>query len=553
MIIFNFMELILSLIIFLKNIVVAVGPFFLLLGVLILIHEWGHFIAARLFGVKVEVFSLGFGPKLLKYKKGDTVYCVSLLPLGGYVKMFGDNPLEEPPDSQKSQGFLYKKVPEKWLIAFAGPFMNLIFTLLAFFILAVYGIPSLPPLLGDVPAQSKAREKGFQSGDRVLSLNGKAISYYGDISEIIKNSPEKTLSFQVQSQTKKIKNIQIQTSLKKNSNPLDWKRSVGFVDGLEPLSTGLRVGIRFHSSARRAGLKTFDEITEVQGKKLKYWRDFKALLKTWDSSKISLTVKRGEEFKNFTLTIPEGLKTISPALLGIEPSDLYVEKVGPGTPAQKAGIGSGDRLLSINQKNLNNWKQVLDTISSSSGQPLNLSYERKGKQKTVLITPQLLFVESNIKKRYMLGIVGGGQKVFADEVLRKRDFLSAAVYSGEETLRWLNIIMTGLVRLIQGEISLRTMGGPVAIGRAAHSGFQKGFASFLFIMALISLNLFFLNLLPIPVLDGGHILFFTMEGILRRPLSVKTLLIAQQIGLFFLLSFMGIVIFNDIYNWLKAW
>ena len=153
----------------------------------------------------------------------------------------------------------------------------------------------------------------------------------------------------------------------------------------------------------------------------------------------------------------------------------------------------------------------------------------------------------------MLGIVSGGLNVFPEEILRKRGFFSIALYSGQETWKWLGYIATGLVRLIQGKVSLRNVGGPVQIGRIAHRSFQQGFSSFLFMMALISLNLFFLNLLPIPMLDGGHLLFFTYEGILGRPLSVKKLIVAQQVGLVLILSLMGFAISNDIYNWLKAW
>lgn len=128
-----FMELFFSFFELIQKILFAIAPFTLLLGGLIFIHELGHFLVARYFGVKVEVFSLGFGPKILKYKKGDTLYCLSLLPLGGYVKMFGSNPLEVISEQEKTKAFLYKPVPQKWLIAFAGPFMNLIFTLFAFF------------------------------------------------------------------------------------------------------------------------------------------------------------------------------------------------------------------------------------------------------------------------------------------------------------------------------------------------------------------------------------------------------------------------------------
>lgn len=534
---------------FLQKSIFAVGPFFLLLGVLIFIHELGHFLAARYFGVRVEVFSLGFGPKILKYKKGDTVYCISLLPLGGYVKMFGDNPLKEVSDSEKAQGFLYQKVPAKWLIAFAGPLMNLIFTVLAFFLLALSGISTLPPELGDVPQNSKAHLAGFRSGDKILSVNNQSLADYGDLDEIIKTNIQQTLSFKVRSLAGEMKSLKIVPDQIKNPNFLEWRKSIGAVEGLSPLSTGLKIGVIHDSPAHKAGLRTFDEIIKVNDKNLRYWRELKKLEQNWNRKSLSFTVKRDEE--QLVLKVAEGADSLS--ALGVEPVDLYIAKVGPDTPAERAGLKKGDRLVAINKKPVKSWGQVLDHIKSYSGEPFFVRYQRQGLTKTVSLSPESLFVEGNIKKRFMLGIVSEGTPVVPKEIKRKRGAGQALIYSIEETGKWLSRITAGLIRLIQGDISLRTMGGPVAIGRAAHSSFQQGFQSFLFIMALISLNLFYLNLLPIPMLDGGHLLFFTIEGFLRRPLSVKKLLLAQQVGLVILLSFMSFAVFNDIYNWLKAW
>ena len=241
------------------------------------------------------------------------------------------------------------------------------------------------------------------------------------------------------------------------------------------------------------------------------------------------------------------------SLLGIELSDLYIYLVGPETPAQKAGLLKGDRLVAIDGKVIKNWKQVLDTIGSYSGQPFSLTYDRKGQKKTVSLSPKALFVEGNIKKRYMIGIAAGSFPVGPEQTVKKHSVIQAAIYSGKETWKWLGYTAVGLLRLIQGEISVRNISGPVRIGRIAHSSFEAGLDTFLFIMAIISLNLFFLNLLPIPMLDGGHLLFFTIEGILGRSLSIKKLVVAQQIGLFVLLSFFGFVIYNDIYMWFKSW
>ena len=543
------METIISLIQLTQKVVFSIGPFVLLLGALIFIHELGHFLMARYFGVRVEVFSLGFGPKILKYKRGDTLYCLSLFPLGGYVKMFGDNPLEKVPDFEKSKGFLYKKVPEKWLIAFAGPLMNLIFTLGAFFLLAFFGLKTLPSQLGDIKMKSKAYLAGFRSGDKVLSVNGQAVSYYEDWGGLIKNKVGEPLLFQVQTETNKIKTIKTASVKTKNPNPLEWKKHIGSIEGLSLASMGLRIGVIPSSSAYKAGLRTFDEIVQVEGRTLKYWRELEGFVKKMNTPLSSIVVKRGSE----TLTIRLNQKFVSLSELGIEPSYLYIERVGPGTPADLAGLKREDRLISINEEPIQSWERVLDIIKFSEGSPLRIKYQRGDEIKTVSLAPKPLFIEGNIKKRFMLGIAGGGMEIFPEEVLRKRNVLESLFYSGQQTWSWLGRIVTGLFRLIQGEISLRTMGGPIMIGRVAHSSFQQGLSSFLFMMALISLNLFFLNLLPIPMLDGGHLLFFTLEGILGRPLSIKKLLIAQQVGLALLLFFMGFTVFNDIYTWLKAW
>ena len=527
----------------------AIGPFVLLLGVLIFIHEWGHFLAARYFGVKVEVFSLGFGPKILKYKKGDTLYCLSLFPLGGYVKMLGSHPLEELSEEEKKQAFLYKKVSQKWLIAFAGPLMNLIFTLFAFFLLSEIGIPSLPAHLGDIQKESQAYQAGFRSGDVVLSLNGKKISYYEELSQAVKKAGGKELFFKLRDRKNHIKELSVQVQTKKNTNPFERKKEIGFIEGLTVFSTGLRIGVVAESLAYKTGLRTFDEILKINGEPVRYWRDLEESIKPQKTIKI--TFKRGTEEK--TTVLLKRKKLISLAQLGIEPSFLYIEKVGAGTPAYQAGLIKGDRLLSIQDKKIKSWEQVLRQVEASSGAELKIQYRRKREIKTAFISPQSLFVERNIKERYMLGIISSGLTVSPPELLRARGFLESVLFSFEETGKWLAVISMSLVRLIQGKISIRTVGGPVTIGRFAHHSFHQDMLSFLSLMALISLNLFFLNLLPIPLLDGGHILFFTLEGILGRALSVKKLVLAQQAGLVLILSFMGLAVFNDIYNLLKAW
>ena len=572
---------------FLQKAAFSVGPFFLLLGVLIFIHELGHFVVARYFGVKVETFSLGFGPKILKYKKGGTVYCISLLPLGGYVKMYGDNPLNEPPDSKKHQAFLYKKPYQKWLIAFAGPFVNLVFTVTAFFIMALAGTPSLPPEIGDVQKASPAWQAGFRSGDRVLSLNGQKLDTFTQLEELIQGSQGADLTFEVQGPGGQSKKLSAAPKQKTATSLLGEKKTVFGIEGLTYLSTGLKLGVIYDSPAWRAGLRTFDTIQSLDGQKLKYWRDFKKLIEGGSlKGAVPLTAKREGKVKKFELKIASDTPSLK--ALGFESSDLYIETVGPDTPARQAGLQKGDRLIAIDDELLTGWPHLLEKVQSYGGlnshskdeikghdqkaieaarsnplpfaaeQATNekafaLLYQRQAQTSLVSIIPKAIFVEGNIKKRFMLGIRSGVMHVVADPAPLKRSVAQSASFAGAETWRNLSLIVNFISRIVTGDISFRALGGPVAIGRVAYHSFQNSFYSFFSMMAFISLNLFFLNLLPIPMLDGGHLLFFSIEGLLRRPVNVKKLLIAQQFGAVLLISFMGFALFNDIYNWLKAW
>lgn len=536
-----------------QQIIISVGPFILLLGVLVFIHELGHFLAARYFGVTVEVFSLGFGPKILQYKKNTTIYCLSLIPLGGYVKMYGDNPLQEVPDSKKSTGFLYKKPWQKWIIAFAGPFMNLIFTLFAFFVLALAGLNKLPAQLGDVLVSSQAYNFGLRSGDTLLSINNQNVSYLEDIQDILKKHPNSQLKFKVQQEfyPRKIKNISVTTRVKKNTNPLSLDLQKVYVDGLNYSSTGLKVAVLSGSLSDKAGLKSFDHILKVDGKDIKYWRQLEYRLKNSNSKSLSLKIIRDKKELAIVLKKEAGLNTKS---LGLEPTFLYIDRIGPKTPASFVDLKKGDRLVSINQTLLKTWDQILKIINSYDGvTDFFIRVQRQKKQHDVMLKPKKIFVEGNLKPRFMLGIASAGYSVFADPIKQKQSIYQATTYAFTQTSQWLKTISIGLLRFIQGSISIRNMGGPISIGRVAHASFQQGWLSFLFMMAIISLNLFFLNLLPIPMLDGGHLLFFTIEACLGRPLDTKKLLIAQQVGLVFLLSLIGFTLINDVYNWLKLW
>lgn len=542
----------------------AIGPFLLLLAVLIFIHELGHFLAARWCGVQVEVFSLGFGPKIFQYKKGETVYCISALPFGGYVKMLGDNPLKPLPEAEQHKGFLYKKVPQKLAIAFGGPLMNLLFTIGAFWYLFVSGIPALSPTLGDVPENSAAYKKGLRPGDTVQAINGNPIHFLKDAQDKIQEGYSQTLKMNLLSSSGELKTISFKPEKKSNKNPLELKKQIGHIEGFTFASTGTRVGIPSpNSPAFLAGLRTFDEITEIQGEKIKYWRDLNPLIASLATEKkLHLTVKREvkgpnkkQASKEKSLSIPLSA-SLSPNLknLGIEKPDLYIQKVGKGTPAEKSGLKKGDRVLSIEGNKIKNWREFSETIQNTkSGKPLRFTILRAGGEKTLSVQPERMFTENAIQERVMVGIISGSHLAFPEEKLKRLSVFAGGAAAMERTFHWLKIMTVNFAQLATGTISYRHLSGPVGIGRVAHQSFKEGWSAFIRMMAFISLSLFFINLLPVPLLDGGHILFFSIEGILGRPLDLKKLILAQQIGLVTLLSFFAFVFVNDIYKWLTAW
>ena len=550
------LDIIISFFLFFKTLLSSVGPFILLLGLLIFIHELGHFLVARWCGVTVEVFSLGFGPKIFKHQRGETLYCISLLPLGGYVKMYGDSLTEAPPQSERHRGFLYQSVRRKLAIAFGGPLMNLLFAFLVFYLLALTGLPALLPDTGDIKKNTTAWEAGFRPGDRILSLADQPISHWEDVDRLIKKSPAQTLTFQVRSRGEE-KNLSVTAAVKKNTNMFELRKEVGHIEGLTPVSAGTGVGvISPETPAYRAGLRTFDQITHIHNREVKYWRDLEPAFQQAEFPvpvQVKRTNSKGKK-ETVDIVLPDkGRKYKTLKAFGLEGIELYLYKVGPKTPAERAGLKPGDRLLAINETPLNGWEDVLREIQAHK--ELTLSFRREGEKREVFISPEEMFVEGNLKERRMIGIGSAADlaMAFPEESVKRFSVLGALKYAGLQTGHGLKGMTLGLFHIIRGAVSPRNLSGPVAIGRIAYKFFHTGFYQFLSIMALISLSLFFFNILPIPLLDGGHILFFTLEGIMGRPLDVKKLLAAQQAGLILILLFFSFVFFNDILNWMNAW
>lgn len=424
--------------------------FIIVLGILIFIHELGHFAIAKFCGVGVEKFSLGFGPKLVGIKRGETEYRISLLPLGGYVKMVGEGPGEEVTEENRKKSFTHKRVSQKAAIVAAGPLMNLVLAI------------ALLPLI-------------FMIG------------------------------------------IQVPAYLEKEA-------LVGFVSP--------------NGAAAKAGIQSGDVIESVGGKPVKNWEELLSELAMKPGKSLELGVRRDSTVINTTIT-PDTSSETGAGYGGIlPPMKPVIGDVTGGYPAKEAGLKGGDTILEVDGSPVAHWAELEGIIHKNGGKKLFL-VEREGKTFTVEITPKHN-PDANV---YLIGITRQD-----DLVLRQYGFtesITRGIKAGIEMTWKLFVVIKGLVL---GDYSLKTLGGPIMIAQVAGKAAESGVSDLLSLVAFLSLQLGIINLFPIPVLDGGHIMFFAIESIKGKPLSERFMSIAQQVGIALLIALMVLVTYNDLFR-----
>lgn len=434
----------------------------ILLGILIFVHEFGHFLLAKLLGVKVLKFSLGFGPKIIGRKFGDTEYLLSAVPLGGYVKMLGqsDTPQEEEeiPEEEKYRAYNYQPVWKRFLIVFSGPFFNLAFAAFIFVLVFLSGVPVPLPDIGKVEENSPAAAAGLLTGDRVLQIDGREVETWNDISEAINNNHGKKLLFKV-----KRNNVLIEIQV---------------------------------SPEKKADKNIFGEDKEA-----------------WS--------------------------------VGIEPLVLpVVGEVMKGSRANEAGLLKGDRILEINGAPLKTWQNMTDLIHENPEKPLRFRIQRGQQVRDMTITPKKEVYKTPGGEEKAIGLIG--IKPVGNDFIKKFGLFESVSLGLKRTWDISVLTILSMVKLIQRVIPSNTIGGPIMIFQMAGEQASQGALNFFTFMAVISINLGVLNLLPIPILDGGHILFLGIEAAIRRPLNENAVMIAQRVGLILLLSLMAFAFYNDI-------
>ena len=441
------------------------AAFALVLGVLIVFHELGHYLAARWCGVKVLRFSVGFGNVIWQRRLGrdQTEWAVSLFPLGGYVKMLDEREGDVPPEDAH-RAFNRQSVGKRSLIVAAGPLANFLLAIVLYWAIFIYGSQELLPIVGQPPVGSPAAMASLQSGEQVRRIDGQPVATWNDL--------------------------------------------------------------RWQVLQKAAGQESTElEVINVQG---------------------DIAVRRlylaaaGEEGWEGDALERLGLRFYRPDLPAV------IGKLVAGGPGELAGLQAGDLVLAIDGKKIDNWHELVVTIREAGGRSLHFDVERDGRNFAVDIVPDEIS-----ERGQRIGRIGVAVAETAETRRELRTFVSYGFFEAggkalEET--WdksvFSLVMLG--KMLTGEVSWKNLSGPVTIADYAGQSAKLGIDYYVKFMALVSISLGVLNLLPIPVLDGGHLMYHMIEVVRRKPLSERAMAIGQQLGLAILFTLMAFAFFNDL-------
>ncbi len=438
--------------------------FIVAISVLVAVHEYGHYIVGRLTGMKVLRFSIGFGKPIWTHIGGQdrTEYCISAIPLGGYVR-FLDTREGPIPEADEGRAFNQRPVPQRIAVLLAGPAANFLFAIFAYWALFLYGIPTLVPAVGQVEPGSYAAQAGLEQGDRIIAV--------GDV------------------------------------DTADWESAL--VEMLDQMVSDGRVPLTLEAE---------------------------------DGWRRDVTIDVGSDARRLTEPgmLFEGLGFL-PFGAGDLPADIG--RVEDDGPAKTAGLQPGDRIVGLDGLPILDFADLVNAVQSRANKTVAVDYLRDGQRLSTTLVVQEQLVDGEVRGR--LGVAHSGD--FSDFYYQRRygpaDSLTQAM-----ARTWSSTVFTlrMLGRMVTGDVSIKNISGPINIAQFAGESAQRGLDYFLGFLAIVSISLGVLNLLPIPVLDGGQIVYQSIEGMKGSPLSERTQIMGQQIGIFALILLMSFAFYNDL-------
>ncbi|MCG8155497.1 sigma E protease regulator RseP [Brenneria goodwinii] len=445
------------------NFLWSLAAFIIALGVLITVHEFGHFWVARRCGVKVERFSVGFGRALWRRRdRLGTEYVIALIPLGGYVKML-DERVDTVAPEFRHQSFNHKTVWQRAAIVSAGPIANFIFAVVAYWLVFIIGVPGVRPVVGEILPNSVASQAEMSAGIELKSVDG------------------------------------IETP--------DWDTArlalIGKIGDNDVVIGTAPLG------SNQVVLKTLD---------LRNWQ--------FEPDKQDPATSLG--------MVPKGPQI-----------EAVLTQVQPGSAAEKAGLQVGDRIVKVGGQVLTDWQSFVNAVRDNPGQPIALDVERGGITLPLTLTPD----SKSIGNGNVEGFAGVMPSVtpLPEEYRTVRQYgpFSAIYQATDKTWQLMKLTVSMLGKLVTGDVKLNNLSGPISIAQGAGMSADYGLIYYLMFLALISVNLGVINLFPLPVLDGGHLLFLAVEKLKGRPVSERVQDFSYRIGAVLLMLLMGLALFND--------
>jgi regulator of sigma E protease len=530
-----------------------------LVGVLIFVHELGHFAWAKFFDVKVLRFSLGFGPKIFGFQRGETEYVVAAVPIGGYVKMLGEGAQEDVPRAEAARAFNAQALWKRVVIVVAGPAMNLVFPLGLFFLVHLGDETMVPPVVGtSYPGQPA--DGRLLPGDRIMRVEGERVDTYAELARRVGDNPGRPLDLHVDRGGQPVE-VEITPVREQLVRELDRVEEVGRI-GILPHRALPVVGVMSPERAQATGdgLRTFDRVVSAGGQPVDVWEGFAAAFAGNRGASVPVTYLRPRLLATplfelavydprVTMVTPEPGPGSGLLRAGLEPGALYVAHVVPGSPEHAAGVRAGDRLVALDGRPIRAWPTFLADLRAGEGRVRELTWRHGDELRT-----------GRFEVRHTRRVDDFGQRIAQHEPgleawvpVRRvspidnptpvRHAVSRAV---ERTVEMVELTVLSVVRLVQGRLTVKSIGGPITIFAEAGTAAQGGTLDYLTLMAFLSINLGLINLLPIPLLDGGHLVFLAAEAVTRRRPSLRVRQYASLVGLTLLLLLMVLALKNDV-------
>ncbi len=533
--------------------------FLLILAPLVIVHEFGHYIFAKIFGVKAETFSIGFGPKIFSRQWGETEWKVSAIPLGGYVKLLGEDPTASIPEQDLKRALQKQKAWKRFLIFSGGPLFNFIFAIFVFVAILLIGEPQVASVIGRVVKGSAAAQAGFLSGDKIIDVNGSPVTKFEEVVLAINAHPDKQMTFKVlHPGAPAPTEVRIVPTIQEGFSVYGETTNVGEIDGMLVNTRGTKIGVSNPDSlAGRAKIKTGENVIELNGKAVESWEDVETYYASATPGamvRFKLQLDNKDSKKNtHEASLMKPLKSVDIATdWGLHSSELFVQEAVKNSPARSVGVQSGDRLVSIGNHPIHSFLELKDAVQRAGEKDglVKLQWEREGKMMSAEMKPMEKHGRDPLLKKvtqYSMGVVP--YAVWNEPVTVIERIFNPITLIAKATERMVVLSVRNFMsiqKMFVGEVSVATLGGPILIGKLAGESLTRGLISFLTMMAILSIGLGVLNILPIPVLDGGHILLLCVETIRRKPLSMRQMEIVQGLGLSFILILMVIVMRNDL-------